>query len=585
MQSLGWLVIATMLLVPVGAHAVGDVPRGLEAGPQVTLGLRADGGDGAAFSPPRTLYVADAAYQVVFECIDQDSQSPLANDPVCPSFVLDQHDAMTQPAMAVDPRNPKFVGFNALHGGRGAVSTSASEPPTIRSRDNEVHQPHTTHRTGNAGGDWIDMPYYAPDTMAQEGWEIYGEDNAIALDGAGRVYLASLYAIRDPVVPFGASPEPFRYAVGVWKAGTLHGNIDYHTNVLVLRAGNDGFNVIKDLHAVHEPVADRVAVTWLEDGASDVPGAFVRMHTTDPDVGGIWNNMSLEPRIGPCTSTSNPVARAGEIVIGCMPPEGATENGTMLLYGIHAETHETRLIRETPTKGDAPRLVARGEQGHLMTVSTTIDSEGPHLWVAYGDADDRWSDLRDHIALATNPSPVAIEMSRVTAAVFRPSSGNLHIVYMERFVPSDGAATLAGEAQFYKSFIALRAEADVQAAVDLQVGQATRADVSATSSGVSIDAFEDLHDALVVWEDPHSNDEREYIAFGDHGYVRFAQVTERGALPAPVLVGPQVVPIPLASAGVNPLVYGAAAGVMSMALVTRMLARRNKAAVELETGA
>ena len=107
------------------------------------------------------------------------------------------------------------------------------------------------------------------------------------------------------------------------------------------------------------------------------------------------------------------------------------------------------------------------------------------------------------------------------------------------------------------------------------MGRISRADFSPTLTGVGNGAYADLHDSLVL-----TSDGRELIAYGDYGFVRYAQVVETDFLPPITPLGAQVPAIPLASGGISPALYGVPAGLLSGAMVARTLMARRKQAVE-----
>ena len=100
-----------------------------------------------------------------------------------------------------------------------------------------------------------------------------------------------------------------------------------------------------------------------------------------------------------------------------------------------------------------------------------------------------------------------------------------------------------------------------------------------STQGVGEDIFQDLHDDILVWTDPEGRG-REFVAFGDYGFVRFAEVGEENAIPFafPPTVGTP--PIPAPTAGINPAVVGAVAGSLAMAMAARMALAKKKRTAE-----
>src|SRR5689334_13487865 len=103
---------------------------------------------------------------------------------------------MAQPDLAIDPRDSTLVAFHALHGGPGLRTAVQDPSPTEHSRDDAVHQPHTTFQSRDGGSTWDDNRYYAPEGLRTANAEVFGEDNALELDDKGDITLASLYSHR-----------------------------------------------------------------------------------------------------------------------------------------------------------------------------------------------------------------------------------------------------------------------------------------------------------------------------------------------------------------------------------------------------
>lgn len=565
---------------------------------------------------------ADYTLRLICQGVAQ-NQAVVADDTGCPAYVLDAHDAMAQPRLVVDPDNPSVLGFSALHGGQAARTGLDGGPPSVRSRADEVHQPHTTFRTVDAGTNWQDMPYYAPETIAEAGDEVYGEDNAITVDIEGRLYLAAAYAHRTPTSNgFTTSSEPFAFSVALWKAGSLYRPVDYRTGLTIIRAGDGNDTTedtspaprIVDLGLVHDAVADRVIATWREvpvdpdapDRTAPItnPGAL-RIVITDPASGGDWDPVSLPGTPNACRHLTAPIARHDGIVVGCVldaetagatTPSSPTATNTSVtfdddvlrIFRIDLVNGTTTTIAELVTPGDAPVLFTRGERGHLVAAGARLDAQSrPHVLIAYGDADDRWTSPRDITPdITALDSTTAAENARVTAGVFRPDSGHIHLISQVRRggeAVSQGAASEGTGSAFSKALVVLRGEEAVVLSLDLGVGMVARTDAATNPNPTDFGAFDDLHDGLVVWE--HDGEVIEYVAYGDNGYVRFAEVDEQGFAPPPVLVAPQTIAVPLTTAGANPVVYGSAAAVLSSAMVARFVARRNKVTTDVEVGA
>src|SRR5205823_4867058 len=141
--------------------------------------------------------------------------------------------------------------------------------------------------------------------------------------------------------------------------------------------------------------------------------------------------------------------------------------------------------------------------------------------IAYGELGARWSDGDEVAPRLTQAQGQPLADARVTAAVYAPESGNLHLVYMERVDAARTGSANADRPEFTKVLASVQAEGSFQGLVDLQVGRATRITTSPTLTGVGNGAYDDLHDSLVI-----APDGRELLAFGDYGFVRYAQVVE-----------------------------------------------------------
>lgn len=522
-----------------------------------------------ASSPPRDdpaelSLQAAAPYGIRFVCAGPAEATPAATA-TCPAYVLDREDVMGQPVLLVDPERPNVLGFSALHGGRGLGVVPGEEPPTERSRSNAVHQPHTTFRSTDGGRTWHDNPYNAPDSMMAPRRQVYGEDNAATLDAEGRLYLASLYSYRDGA-SFG-DPSPVRFAVGVWKARGLESDVDYHVNSKVLAPVDDTL-AIDSVHLAYVPGADLVVLLWREGGA-------IVAHTTRPADGALWTRLEA-PLAEGCDATSNAIPVDAELFVAC--------RGADRVWRVHAldlASGTARLVDETPLDEPHALLVPRGPWGLMVLVGSGLaaDNSTVSVRLSYGELGGRWSspdDVGDKLTVATAAMPVVD--ARVTAAAYAPTSGNLHLLYMERTDAARTASTDADRPEFRKVLASVQAEGAFQGLVDLQVGRLSRADFSPTMTGVGGGAFSDLHDGIVVVDVGGTS--REFVAYGDYGFVRFAEVVEENFLPPIAPLSAPIPAIPAASGGLAPLLVGAPAALLSGAMVARTLMARRKVAVE-----
>lgn len=550
-------------------------------------------------------------YSIGFECpsVQEGSYRLL-----CPLYVLDEEDLMSQPVLMVDPADPDLIGFNALHGGHGVHSLPSDEPPTERSRSDAVHQPHTTFRTSDGGLKWSDMPYYAPDHLngaggtrdengvpilpenptEEEPREVYGEDNAAALDREGRLTIASLYAHRDGN-PAGGDVAPFQYTVQTWKANRLNRDVDYFSNSRAINSGNDGLNTIESLHAVYVPETDLVAVMWLESvpkagvvpELEEGPASQIRVFYTYPHEGAMWYEAQGD-FIGPCRGISNPIVEGHEIYVGCFPDEGYAHASSynLQMHAIDTYSWTTRHVAGTQVPPDFYALLVEDRTpGQMILVASGLSGNGnPEVVITRGEEGARWSSLQ-RVQDDLRPEEAAtgeILDVRVTAAAVSPQSDHLHMVYMERYQISDTA--LGGtEAAYYKTLAAFDPGDRFRTKQTLDMGGQGWASLDpfltgGPSEGAGV--FNDLRDTLVIWTDPETGVQREFIGYGDHGYFRFAEVVESNFLFAFPIPSSPVPPIPAPAAGLNPATQAALAGSLSLAMLSRMLLAKKKVSTE-----
>ena len=548
--------LALLTLLPA-AGALAGLPLDVPAAPSPAA---------PAAPAPMAAAAAEGPYGITFLCAGPGERTPVATQ-TCPAYVLDREDVMGQPVLLVDPRMPHLVAFSALHGGRGVHVTS--EPPTERSRSNAVHQPHTTFISRDGGEGWKDLPYHAPDSMARAGREIYGEDNAATLDGEGRLYLASLYSYTDASGFAGRTPP--RFAVGVWKAHALDRDVDYYVNSKVLLP-KDESAPIDSVHLVYVAEADVVVLLWREGNATVA-------HWTKPTDGALWTRLDAPVAQG-CDAISNPIAVEAEVFFACRG-EGDRAWG---VHALDAATWTARLVDRAPLDEPYALLVPRGPWGLMVLIGSGLapDNSTASVRIAYGELGGRWSSPDDVTAKLTRATPATpLSDARVTAAVYAPESGNLHLVYAERTDPARVAAPNADRPEFTKVLAAVQAEGAFQGLVDLQVGRLSRVDFSPTLTGTGSGAFSDLHDGLVVVD--AGGRPREFVAYGDYGFVRFAEVVEENFLPPVSPLSAPVPAVPAASGSLAPLLVGVPAGLLSGAMVARTLMARRKAAVEAPT--
>lgn len=512
---------------------------------------------------------SQAEYQLAFDCPDAGTDGEAS----CPYYVLDENDALSQPILMVDPGDRSLMAWNAMHGGHGLHPGPNDEAPTNRSRDNGVHQPHTTFRTTDGGGTWEDMPYYAPAGVDDEDRQVHGVNNAATMDSKGRIYLASLYAYRESAGPL-ETPGDFKFAVGLWKAGRATQPVDYTVNNIVIDSGNDGENAIDAIDAIAVPDANRVIVMWRESPGDGTP--FLRGVWTKTGGGAQWETLGQqESLLGPCTTTSEPLVFNGSIYIGCRPAPG----DPLEIHTINATDGTATPRGEVNTSLNQLQLVQRSPVGHMGLVASGLEGGTPSVELSYGLLGENWTAPTDIADELTFDAPGGLAEARVTAAEVRPETGNLHLIYMERHRQDQPAGQ--GAAEYRKVFASVRGT-EMLASEEFQMSQLTQAPIGATPGREDMDIFSDLQDGIVVWEDPQTGEEKEFVAFGDHGYVRFGQVIIENPPPPIALVGNPITPTAVASGTSTSVLYAVGAGALSLAMVARMLYSRSETTTEVE---
>lgn len=493
----------------------------------------------------------------------------------CPTYVLDVEDLFGQPILVADPNNVHALAFSAIHGGRGLHPLPNDAPPTERSRQNSVHQPHTTFVSTNGGQGWTDAPYYAPDAIdpATAGnvrtASLYGEDNAAAVDGKGRLVLGALYSYADEsrggFLGTVQQPPTYRFAVALWRAGKVGTVPDYNTNLnlITLPAGVKA----DSLRLTAIPAADVVLATWRqEDGAnaSLVAGAWAK--ATDA---GVWTPLDANKTVQGCRDVGAPFAEGAAVYFACAGPQGAR------LAGLEAANWTALDAGALPVPGaghvDAIPLTGTGL---YAAVESGVSDGAPRVLVAFGH-NGSWSAPDDYAKDLTRGG--AVRSARVTALAYQPVSGNLHLIYEER---AADATQASGKPSIGKTFAAIKARGGLEARMDLNLGQLQRPDVPPTYAGVGDGGYEDLHDTLLVWLDPAGGAPRELVAFGDYGFVRYAEILEHDAAPPLVPLSVNVPPVPAASPGTVPALVGVPAGLLAGAAATRVALARRKKTVE-----
>jgi hypothetical protein len=629
--TLGFALILLLLAPIASAHSntrlVDDLlPPGFTQAPVTAPGQDDDGVELPSSG-------GNGDYQLTFRCpdIQQGGLPPdvqnatrAAGAANCPAHILDSEDIMGSPILLIDPRDPGYAGFNALHGGRG-VHQIGSEPPSNQSRDNFLHHPHTTfYSPDGAHTNWVDNPYYSPlqqppnrqgvedptnfFPVAQlTGKQVFGEDNAAVLDAQGRVYLASLYAYRNAT-----SNGDWSYAIGLWKSNRVNQPVDYYSGIKLLKLPEGA--KADSIHAVYAWDVDRVAVMWRQYQADDPSKNFINVTWTKPGQGAIWYSPKENQRIQSCSGISNPLAYRGIIYVGCFADKGYRNPnatiGRLQIHGIDVRQDAwTSSFLEESTVDRAARqpnaILFDRYDGHMGIASAGIAANGkPFLNIAYGELGRAWDPVEkfgDRIGqLVLRPPSPAYEVveAQVNAAVFVMRSGNVHLIYQERYKPSDEQATAPNTnvAEFYKGLVSIHGGSDriVNKVVHLGARNRDAGDSNAYDAGgpcqlydaryqgPTLDVFRDLHDGLVIWEQDRKSHrgQQEYIAYADCGNVRFAEIREQEFVAFSIPTPPGTPPIPAPLASANPSLTGAVAGALAGSMVLRMLAFKRKLAVE-----
>jgi hypothetical protein len=539
-------------------------------------------GNGASWaSAPET------SYDLKFVCPPIAQQADTSKAPQsCPTYVLDVEDVMAQPALVVDPGDPSFIAFNALHGGPGVRAPTQDPLPTEHSRSDLVHQPHTTFWSTDAGSTWDDNRYY-PRGLDNKA-EVFGEDNAMAADPHGDMTIASLYSFYNqsesssalPVLPTapptGTGNDP-GYAVAIWSAGKAGEKVDYDKAYIVHTAPMG--HTMDSVQAASFPAAKSMAVLWRE---TDSDGSSLMLLHRGSDNTGQWE--SIEHAATNCQAITNAVAVGERLLVGCI--QGKAGRGDLHLYGF-AANWTVEDLGMAPLRGVTGAVLASAESvraGGFVMAGSGITDGRPHVWVSFGLAKQdllpsfsRSRDYGDHLTALASHAGASLVESRVTALAFLGTSATAHLVYMERYT---GGSSAGPSAEFAKTYAAVQADGRFLGTWGLGFGDPqANANVPVLVSGSGTGAFDDAHDSLVVTHPKHGG-ERLFLAFGDHGYVRFAEVTE---VQPPVALFPPIgapAAIPTLTAATNPVVVGSVAGALSLAAVSRMALARSKKTAE-----
>lgn len=528
-------------------------------------------------------YAADAAaeYTIDFVC-PPNVQSDIA-DVRCPAYILDAEDIMGQPVLLVDQKNPRLVAFNALHGGLGVRLPTAAPVPSEGSRDDLVHQPHTTFQTEDAGNMWDDNRYYSPLHLSKA--EIFGVDNAAVLDHQGKMLISSLYAYREE------ASSPLQYTMFNWQSEKISETFT-DTTGFVRRDSREVGAVITEIHMAFDANTRQAAVFWLEqgaDGLSYVQGDHV------PVGEGVWEPIDPYVRLGPCSDITNVIESSDNLYIGCVAAEGyplpdGAAHGDLMIHRFDPTTWNHTVVGVAPVPSGSAAALASAEswtkRGIAVAGAALVDGV-PSVKTAVGVDGKDWTATADYGAQLTDRSnrsgATPLEV-RINALAYVRSSGTLHFVYMERFAASNDPSVAApsGTSPYYKVYGVAHGSGQFMGRFGFAYGDPqARAAFAARTQGNGDGAFADRHDSIVVL--PGKGADRVFLAVGDHGFVRYAEVREATPVVpiAPLAAAPPAIPAPIAA--LNPALAGAVAGTLSLSIVARMAASRNKKTAEAPT--
>lgn len=519
-------------------------------------------------------------YTLTFRCPSLVESEGGLQSTQCPAFLLDVEDIMAQPVLVVDPRDNQKIAFHALHGGPGARVATQSEPFTAASRDDYLHQPHTVFQSDD-GGQWFDdNRYYSPIRFSYP--EIFGEDNALTLDHRGNLLVSSLYSYRE------TADSPLRFAFFNWQSETIDVPFQQDANY-VRRDPRDATAAVHELHNVYDRATRTMAVFWLEEGGDGrrfIEGDWVQVGE------GAWDAIPNQTRLGPCSDMTNVVESGDRLYVGCVAaegyplPDGATV-GQLMIHRYDPRTWNHTFVGVAPVPNAAGSVLASAEawaSRGIAVAGAALENGAPSVITSLGIDGQDWTataQYGDRLTDRVNRNTAPLEV-RINALAYVPSTGVLHFVYYERYPAAQETnltATTSGPSALFKTYGVTHGSGQFLGAFAFGYGDPqTRANFAIRTQGTTDAAFQDQHDSIVVV--PRGNQDRVFLAIGDHGYVRFGEVIQETVLgPTPPIL-PATVPIPAPIPAVNPAIVGAVAGALSLSVVGRMAAARNKKAAE-----
>lgn len=536
-------------------------------------------------APAAPAAAAPGSYAIEFHCPDPANAALApAQNKRCPMDVFDAEDVLSQPVLLVDPKNPDYVAFNAMHGGHGVPAPTGPPLPDAAARDNLVHQPHTTWYSANGGAQWSDNPYYAsPGLGGAPGAAVYGIDNAAILDEHGHAVLSSLYAYRND------TNAPLQYAMVNRMADRVNRPVDYANNYVRLDARHPG-EAIPKVFLASDPRSHQVAAFWLAVDANRT--GFIDLAHARTTGGSAWGRVAASQRIGPCTDMSNPLGVNGRVFVGCFAAPGLAEKGanitrgSLQMYAFDPATWNRTYIGPAPFSAPSNAVLASAEElkaGAMVLAGGGLDREGrPTIRVAFGGEGAHWTnpadysrDISDPVAYATYGSPIE---ERVNAVAFAARDSTVHLITMERYRATGSG--LEAQVPYTKEYAVVHATGRFLGKFALAYGDPQSApSYDPRVKGLGDDVFDDQHDSIVVV--PTKSGDRLFTGFGDHGLVRFAEVVEDNPPPGGFFPYSPVVPIPTPLPAANPAMVGAVAGALSTSLLAALAAARNKKAAEV----
>ncbi len=600
--------VASSLGLPVIVPAPGAVPAmpapadvaddaWAAASPIEPLGPRLATARAAALAAPPTT----SSYRVEFAC-------PRTGLPIfgasrdCPMRIVDGADLLGNPGLAVDANPTGRMAWASLHGQQG-------HEPTNLSRANQTH---TTFTSSLFGAGWQDQPYYPPDALSGSsddrvrvgpialgigggsgGLVIRGEDVHAAMDALGVLYVASLYSLRDAE----DANASWAYAIAQWKFDPQLNALDYGEPNAVFRGRADG-GAIETLWLVDVAGEETMALAWRERAADGAPftlggrnlTAWISVAVTPTDLVSPWTPLGDGAILGSCARTTNPVAYAGLLYVGCVvdafgdPPVDAPDDaapGDLLVFALDPAAGTWTFVSEASVRGGDPRLATTPDgRMAIVSVEAVPAADGPadapanasrrlRAEITTGRAGAEWSAPRA-FGDRVHDSSRGLARARVQAIMYRNATDTVHLVILEEATARE---VNASESRWRKAFVVLDARGTPLANVDLNLSD--RGEVFGGFEGgdapSGTDVYGDTRDSII------ESAGREYLAFADYGVVVFTEILEHDERLAGVALGetpPPPEPVPLAEPIVASVAVGAIASVVAAEAVRRVVAAR-----------